>query len=74
MTAQNQTTTQPYTTQGRSTTSAANNATTARSTARDMNDTGSADRSMPNTSAGWLMMLLGGGALSGAGMSLRRKR
>jgi len=74
MTAQNQTTTQPYTTQGQSTTSAANNATTARSTARDMNDTGSADRSMPNTSAGWLMMLLGGGALSGAGMSLRRKR
>jgi len=74
MTAQNQTTTQPSTTQGRSTTSAANNATTARSTARDMNDTGSADRSMPNTSAGWLMMLLGGGALSGAGMSLRRKR
>ena len=39
-----------------------------------MNDTGSADRSMPNTSAGWLMMLLSGGALSGAGLSLRRKR
>jgi hypothetical protein len=75
MTAQNQTTTHPSTTQGRSTVSAANNsATTARSTARDMNDTSSADRSMPNTSAGWLMMLLGGGALSGAGMSLRRKR
>jgi len=74
MTAQNQTTMQPSTTQGQGTMSAANNATTARSTARDMNDTGSADRSMPNTSAGWLMMLLGGGALSGAGMSLRRKR
>jgi hypothetical protein len=29
---------------------------------------------MPATSAGWLMMLLGGGALSGAGMMLRRKR
>jgi len=39
---------------------------------RDMS--GSADRSMPNTSAGWLMMLLSGGALSGAGMALRRKR
>ncbi|HWC99207.1 MAG TPA: hypothetical protein VG456_20755 [Candidatus Sulfopaludibacter sp.] len=30
--------------------------------------------SMPHTSAGWLMMLLSGGALSGAGMRLRRKR
>jgi hypothetical protein len=29
---------------------------------------------MPRTSAGWLMMLLSGGALSGAGLSLRRKR
>jgi len=29
---------------------------------------------MPHTSAGWLMMLLSGGALSGMGMSLRRKR
>jgi hypothetical protein len=29
---------------------------------------------MPNTSAGWLMMMLSGGALSGAGLSLRRKR
>lgn len=29
---------------------------------------------MPHTSAGWLMMLLGGGSLSGAGMLLRRKR
>jgi hypothetical protein len=27
---------------------------------------------MPKTSAGWLMMLLGGGALSGIGVSLRR--
>jgi LPXTG-motif cell wall-anchored protein len=36
--------------------------------------TGSADRSMPDTAAGWLMMLLGGGALSGAGFALRRKR
>ena len=29
---------------------------------------------MPKTSAGWLMMLLSGGTLSGAGMMLRRKR
>jgi len=74
MTAQNQTTTRPSSVQGESTTSAANSsATTARSTARSMNDN-AADRAMPNTSAGWLMMLLGGGALSGAGLSLRRKR
>jgi hypothetical protein len=31
-------------------------------------------RSMPETSAGWLMMLLGGGTLSGLGMMLNRKR
>ena len=35
---------------------------------------GSANRSMPSTAAGWLSMLLSGGALSGAGMMLRRKR
>jgi len=29
---------------------------------------------MPSTSAGWLMMLVSGGTLSGAGMLLRRKR
>jgi hypothetical protein len=29
---------------------------------------------MPHTSAGWLMMLLGGSSLSGAGLLLRRKR
>jgi hypothetical protein len=29
---------------------------------------------MPHTSAGWLMMLLGGTSLSGAGLLLRRKR
>jgi LPXTG-motif cell wall-anchored protein len=29
---------------------------------------------MPKTSAGWLMMLLGGTSLSGAGLMLRRKR
>jgi hypothetical protein len=37
---------------------------------RDMNDTGN----MPHTSAGWMLMLLSGGALSGAGLTLRRKR
>jgi hypothetical protein len=81
MTAQNRTTSQPSTVQSQSSVapyenSAASNATTARSTARNrnMNDNGAADRSMPNTSAGWLMMLLSGGALSGAGLSLRRKR
>jgi hypothetical protein len=36
--------------------------------------TGAANREMPATSAGWLMMLLGGGALSGVGTMLRRKR
>jgi LPXTG-motif cell wall-anchored protein len=29
---------------------------------------------MPNTAANWLLMLLGGGTLSGAGLMLRRKR
>lgn len=29
---------------------------------------------MPATSAGWLMMLLGGGSISGIGLALRRKR
>lgn len=29
---------------------------------------------MPHTSAGWLMMLLSGGSLSGAGMLLRRRK
>jgi len=33
-----------------------------------------APREMPHTSAGWLMMLLGGGTLSGAGLALRRRR
>jgi hypothetical protein len=37
---------------------------------REANET----NNMPHTSAGWLMMLLSGGALSGAGMTLRRKR
>jgi hypothetical protein len=32
-----------------------------------------ADRTMPETSANWLMMLLSGGVLSGAGLALRRR-
>jgi len=35
---------------------------------------GEASRTMPSTSAGWLMMMLGGGMLSGAGLVIRRKR
>jgi thiol:disulfide interchange protein len=35
-------------------------------------ETGSANREMPSTAANWLTMLLGGGLLSGAGMTLRR--
>jgi LPXTG-motif cell wall-anchored protein len=34
----------------------------------------SANRELPSTSANWLMMLLSGGTLSGAGLLLRRKR
>jgi hypothetical protein len=41
-------------------------------TAADRSST--ADRSMPNTAAGWVMMLLSGGTLSGAGLALRRRR
>jgi len=42
----------------------------AQNTAPATND---ADRGMPKTSAGWLMILLSGGALSGAGLALRRR-
>lgn len=48
-----------------------NNATTG---TRNTGDNGSANREMPATSAGWLMSLLGGGALSGAGLALRKFR
>jgi LPXTG-motif cell wall-anchored protein len=34
----------------------------------------SANRELPSTSAGWLLMLLSGGTLSGAGLMLRRRR
>jgi hypothetical protein len=69
-TAQSATTT-PSTMQP-STTPSTPASTTAPTTASEY--TNSANRSMPDTSAGWLMMMLSGGALSGAGMMLRRKR
>jgi len=68
MTAQNQPSTVPSTTQSQN--------TMPSSTMRNTNDTGnsgSANRSMPNTSAGWLMMLLSGGGLSAAGYALRKR-
>jgi hypothetical protein len=54
-------------------------ATTPQSTMPPATTVGSADRSnetpaMPHTSAGWLMMLISGGALSGLGAKLRSKR
>jgi len=42
--------------------------------ANNNGNTSNDTNTMPRTSAGWLMMLLSGGALSGAGLSLRRKR
>ena len=48
--------------------------TTARATSPAYDDANSANRAMPETSAGWLMMLMGGGTLSGLGIALRRKR
>jgi hypothetical protein len=40
----------------------------------NMADNNSANRKMPRTSAGWLMMLLSGGALSGLGAKLRGRK
>jgi hypothetical protein len=80
MTAQSQTTTAPATTQSQATMQPAttqSQATMQPSTpaAADRDATvGSADRAMPDTAAGWLMMLLSGSALSGAGLALRRRR
>jgi len=71
-----QSTMPPTTTQSQTTMQPATTPSTARSTttAADRSMTQSADRSMPDTAAGWLMMLLGGSALSGAGLALRRKQ
>jgi hypothetical protein len=65
-------TTQPSTMQPATTQSATTQPSTMSAADRSMTE--SADRSMPDTAAGWLMMLLGGGALSGAGLALRRKQ
>jgi len=67
------TTTQPNDTSARDTTA---RDTTADNTSRmaPADDSNTANRAMPETSAGWLMMLLGGGTLSGLGMAIRKKR
>jgi hypothetical protein len=57
-----------------STTQATTQPTTMAPAATASTSEGSADRAMPDTAAGWLMMLFSGSALSGAGMMLRRKR
>jgi len=62
-TSQSTATMQPSTTSGRATTTAADRSSTS----------GSADRSMPNTAGEWVIMLLGGGTLSGLGLALRRR-
>jgi hypothetical protein len=71
-TADNSQNTMPQTTTAQNTTpqSTMPQSTMAPATA----GTANRDESMPHTSAGWLMMLLGGGTLSSAGMMLRRKR
>jgi hypothetical protein len=83
-TTQPQTTTAPATTPSTATAqpstmqpSTTQSATTTRSTmapATTVATNTSADRAMPATSAGWLMMLLSGGALSSVGFALRRKQ
>jgi len=67
-----QTTTAPTTMAQNTAPSTTMTPTTTRSTVENGNN--SANREMPHTSAGWLMMLLSGGALSGAGLKLRRKQ
>ena len=59
------------------TTPAANETTPPAATAQNTvpnNNQNESNRSLPSTSADWLMMLLGGGGLSSAGLMLRRKR
>jgi hypothetical protein len=70
MTVQNQTTTQPTTVPS---TTQAQNTMPSSTMGSDTANTGSANRSMPNTSAGWLMMLLSGGTLSSVGYALRKR-
>jgi hypothetical protein len=66
------TTTAPMTT--RSTTQPSTASSADRSTEQAATTPATTRESMPATSAGWLMMLIGGGALSGVGTMLRRKR
>jgi len=78
-TAQSQATVPPATTQPQATMQPATTPSTATAqastaTSADRTATGSADRAMPDTAAGWVMMLLSGGTLSGAGLALRRRR
>jgi len=70
MTAQNQTTTQPSTVPS---TTQSRNTMPSSTMGSDTDNSGSANRSMPNTSAGWLMMLLSGGTLSSVGYALRKR-
>jgi len=69
-TVQQQTTTQAVTTQQQTTEqqNTADRAATAPATTSN-----SSTPAMPHTDANWLMMLLGGGTLSGLGLTLRRK-
>ena len=76
----------PNTTNTAPSTTATTSTEVAQATQPSTPSTGTADRSatqapetpapaqMPATAANWVMMLLGGGTLSGAGMMLRRKR
>jgi len=72
-----ETTTAPATTTYNNNTTVAQNTTPApmqNQTTTSNYTTGSASRTMPSTSANWLMMLMSGGMLSGAGLALRRFR
>jgi hypothetical protein len=71
-TVQQQTTTQQQTTpQATTTQSSADRSVDNMPASTNSNNSAPA---MPHTDAGWLMMLLSGGALSGLGATLRRKR
>lgn len=67
-------TTAPATTQQATTAPATTQAQTTMPAETQPNTANRENTTMPNTSAGWLMMLLSGGALSGAGLKLRRKQ
>jgi len=73
VTAQSQATVAPATTPATTQSTMQPSTTSSRSTVT-ASDQGSADRSMPDTAAGWVMMLLSGGALSSAGFAMRRRK